>query len=98
MVYFKRHLKQVPLLLGPVIQISTGAILLAPFAYFVDSSSFIEWEATALFSILALALLSTICAFVLYYRIVAQSGAMALSMVTYILPIFSSILGVLFLD
>jgi drug/metabolite transporter (DMT)-like permease len=46
---------------------------------------------------LALSLLGTALAFVLYYRIIEQTSATYLSMVTYLVPVFGVIAGVVVL-
>lgn len=48
-------------------------------------------------SVLALALLSTAFAYVLYFRIIAAAGATNASLVTLIVPVFAMLLGVAFL-
>lgn len=48
-------------------------------------------------AVLALALLSTAFAYVLYFRIIAAAGATNASLVTLIVPVFAMLLGVAFL-
>jgi len=98
MVYARKNLQKLPPLLGPATQVITGTLLVAPLAFIVDNPSTLSIDTTAWLAIATLGTLSTVCAFILYFRIVEHSGATALSMVTYILPIFCSILGVAFLD
>ncbi|MBI1882150.1 MAG: DMT family transporter, partial [Chloroflexi bacterium] len=52
----------------------------------------------ALGSLLALSIFGTGLAFVVYYRIIEQSSATYVSMVTYLVPVFGVILGVLILN
>ncbi len=55
-------------------------------------------SATAILSVLALALLSTAVAYMLYYRLIRNVGPTSTSTVTLLVPIFGLIFGVLLLD
>jgi drug/metabolite transporter (DMT)-like permease len=48
-------------------------------------------------SVLALALLSTAFAYILYFRLIASAGAINASLVTLIVPVSAILLGALFL-
>ncbi|MBP6103904.1 MAG: DMT family transporter [Gammaproteobacteria bacterium] len=82
-----------------VYQLLTSLLYLVPLALVFESplkdipaASLATWSA-----ILAVAILGTALAFLLYYRILAKQGVAAVAMVTYLLPIVGTILGVLFL-
>jgi drug/metabolite transporter (DMT)-like permease len=100
MVYARKNIKPLskPLIL-PTLQLLTSTIFLIPFALWVDpplnltNLSLKVWG-----SIIGLSVLGTVLAFITYYKIVIHHGATALSSVTYILPIFSTFFGVLFLN
>jgi drug/metabolite transporter (DMT)-like permease len=49
-------------------------------------------------SLLALAVLGTALAFIVYYRLVERADASYVSMVTYVIPVFGVILGVVVLN
>ena len=79
---------------------STG--LLAPVAFYVDgplallgpgSPSIIVWA-----SILTLAVFSTALAYILYFKILASSGATNILLVTLLVPVSAIFLGLLFLN
>ncbi len=53
--------------------------------------------ANALLSLLALALLSTTFAYLIYYRLIARAGPTRAIAVTFLIPIFGTILGAAFL-
>lgn len=53
---------------------------------------------TALGSLLALAVVGTALAFVLYYRLLEQLTATSVSMVTYLVPVIGVLLGVVVLN
>jgi drug/metabolite transporter (DMT)-like permease len=79
-------------------QVTASTIILAPLAALVDrpwtlpDPSYQTWAA-----LLALALLSTSLAYLLYFRILAVAGATNLVLVTFLLPISALALGALFL-
>ena len=80
-------------------QVSASTVLLLPLALWVDrpwllSASGIEvWGA-----IVGLALLSTALAYILYFRILATSGATNILLVTFLIPVSAILLGALILD
>lgn len=83
----------------PMLQLLTSLSYLIPLAFIFESplvhiqaASLVAWS-----GVLGLAVLGTLFAFMMYYRIIARQGATALSMVTYLLPIIGTILGVVFL-
>lgn len=99
MVYAKRYLNNVPPLIVPLMQLSSSICYLLPLAFLLESplESLQNASLPALASLLGLAVLGTTLAFSLYYRILVRQGPTALSMVTYLLPIVSTILGMVFL-
>lgn len=97
-VYAKKYVKKEEPLGVSVLQLATTLSYLIPLACFVEAP--LEWAEIALSSwaaVLGLAVLGTMLACILYYRIIARYGATALSMVTYLLPLFGTVLGVVFL-
>jgi drug/metabolite transporter (DMT)-like permease len=52
----------------------------------------------SLFSVLALAVISTALAYVLYFKILGSAGAINLSLVSFLVPISAILLGVLVLN
>lgn len=73
-----------------VIMLPIIGVLYGPAAVFAGSSH--VWAA-----VLALALLSTAFAYILYFRILASAGATNASLVTLIVPVSAILLGVIFL-
>jgi len=99
MVYARKNIVKAPPLVAPILQLSSSLTYLIPLAFIFESpipmlqaASTSSWLAVG-----GLAVLGTMLAFVVYYRIVAMQGATALSTVTYLLPVFSTILGMVFL-
>lgn len=100
MVYARKNIRPPaePLVL-PTLQLVTASIYLIPLALWIDPPFHplsISWNVWG--SVIGLAFLGTVLAFITYYKIVINHGATALSTVTYILPIFSTFFGVLFLN
>lgn len=98
-LYSRKHLRGLPPLVGPTTQLLLAALCLVPLSLLIDhpfSLPVPSWP--ALGSLLALAVFGTALAFVVYYRLVERASATYISMVTYLVPIFGIILGVLILD
>jgi drug/metabolite transporter (DMT)-like permease len=73
-----------------------SAAMLLPWALFTFPESFPDLEATA--SILALGVLGTGVAFVIFYTLIATEGPAKASVVAYIAPIFAVFYGATLLD
>ncbi|VAW46709.1 Permease of the drug/metabolite transporter (DMT) superfamily, partial [hydrothermal vent metagenome] len=56
------------------------------------------WSMQTMASVLALALVSTALAYVIFFRILARGGATNISLVTLLIPVSAIVLGVTFLD
>ena len=98
-IYARKHAVSVPTLAAPLLQLTAGALIVLPFTLWFDHPfSLAIPSAQALAATFALILFGTVLAFILYFRILAYYGAVALSMVIYLFPIFAVILGHFFLD
>jgi drug/metabolite transporter (DMT)-like permease len=98
-IYSRRHLRGLPPLVAPTTQLLLAALFLLPLSLVVEQPFFLSvpsWPAFG--SLLALSILGTALAFVVYYRLLERVSATYLSMVTYLVPIFGVILGVLVLN
>ncbi len=79
-------------------QLLAASLLLMPFMLAIDR----PWSgpvpsATAIGAVVAGATFSTALGYVLYYRILASAGATNLQLVTFLIPVFACLLGILFL-
>ena len=98
MVYGRRFVHGLPTIAAPAIQFILATFIILPIALIWETPwrlpmpSLTTWLAVG-----ALSIFGTALAFVLYFRILANEGAVALSMVTYSLPLIGIILGVVFL-
>lgn len=79
-------------------QVTAAAILLAPAALLIDRPwTLASPTATAWASIGGLAVLSTACAYILYFQILQRAGATNLLLVTFLIPVSAIVLGSLVL-
>lgn len=79
-------------------QVTAAAVILAPLTILIDRPwSLAAPGAGTWAAVLALALVSTAFAYVLYFRILAQAGATNLLLVTFLVPVSAILLGAMFL-
>jgi drug/metabolite transporter (DMT)-like permease len=98
-VYGRRFGRQglAPILLATC-QVTASTLMLLPVALAVDRPWRLPFPGTGvLAAVIALALLSTACAYILYFRILASSGATNILLVTFLIPVSAILLGVTFL-
>ncbi len=98
-VYSRRYLRGLPALVAPTAQLGYAALFLTPLSLLFErplSLPMPSWA--ALGSLLALTVLGTSIAFVVYFRLLESIPASQLSMVTYLVPVFGILLGVTVLD
>ena len=95
LVYSRQKLRGLPPLVAPTSQMLLATLFLLPFSLLFDRPfSLPAPSLPAAGSVLALALLGTTVAFIVYYRLVQTADASYASMVTYLAPIFGVLLGV----
>ena len=97
-VYARKHLRGLPPLMAPTAQLLIATLYMLPLSLLIEQPFRLpapSWPVIG--SWLALSLLGTALAFVLYYRIIEQTSATYLSMVTYLVPVFGVIAGVVVL-
>jgi drug/metabolite transporter (DMT)-like permease len=96
-VYSRRKLRGLPPLVGPAAQLICSAGMVLPLATIVDQPWSLRPSAPAALSAIALGLFGTAFAYLVYYKLIDSAGATFISMVTYLLPPFGVILGMVFL-
>lgn len=80
-------------------QVSASTVLLLPLALWVDRPWLLAAPGIEIWgAIVGLALLSTALAYILYFRILATSGATNILLVTFLIPVSAILLGALILD
>jgi drug/metabolite transporter (DMT)-like permease len=79
-------------------QVTASSLLMLPLALAVDQPWTLPWPSHDVLAALAgIGLLSTALAYVLYFRILAASGATNLLLVTFLIPLSAILLGTLIL-
>lgn len=93
-----RRLRQVPPPVVAAAQLTASTIVMIPVVLIVNGpAGLFEASATVWAAVVALALVSTAFAYILYFRIVATAGATNASLVTLIVPVSAILLGTLIL-
>jgi drug/metabolite transporter (DMT)-like permease len=97
-IYGRRAFRGIPALVPATGQMLMGALLIGPYALLARGVPSPLPSATALWAVLALAVLGTAMAYILLYWLMERIGATRTSMVTYLLPPFALVYGALFLQ
>lgn len=80
-------------------QVGASTLILLPIVAFVEQPWNLPMPSMATWwAVVALAILATAFAYVLYFRILSSSGSTNLSLVTFLVPVSAIILGALFLN
>lgn len=97
-VYVRRNLRDVEPLLLAVFPISTAFIVVSISALIIEAPLSLQMSTLSLVSLLALGLLGTCAAHILFFFIMREWGATRATLVTYLLPVVGVSLGALILD
>lgn len=99
MIFLRRFKKKdMPLLVAATGNLTASTVLLFPLALLIDQPWQIPMpEISAVVAVFGLAFFSTTLAFMLYFRILFSAGATNFSLVTFLIPISSIMLGYFFL-
>lgn len=95
-VYARRHLTNQSPLVSSLGQVSAGWALLMPFSLLERPWTFAP-STKALLALLALGIVGTGIAYIIYYRLIAGLGATGASLVTFVVPVFGVFWGWLLL-
>lgn len=80
-------------------QLTASTFLILPIMLAIENpNTILDASASAIFSILMLAIFCTAIAYILFFKILASAGAVKVSLVTFLVPVSAIILGILFLD
>jgi len=79
-------------------QLVCGAAIMVPLSLLVDGPPRTVPSAAAVWSWLALTLLGTVVAYIIYYGLIKRTSATFTSLVTYLIPVAGLVLGWLVLD
>ncbi len=97
-VWAKRFLSEYPPIMNAFGMLVGGTILLIPLAFYVDGVPSFALSLDVWASLLALALLSTAVAYLLYFEILVRAGSANLMLVTLLIPPIAVGLGYAFLN
>jgi drug/metabolite transporter (DMT)-like permease len=97
-VFARNRLRGQPPLTSTMGQLTTGALFTLPLSLIIDRPFALSPSLPAIASWLALTVLGTVVAYVIYYALIERNSATFVSTVTYIIPIVGLILGALVLD
>lgn len=96
--YIRKYFTNTPSFKAPAAQLLSVTIYLVPLAFIMNPDfSLVEVSTPALSSLLILAFFGTAIAFIIYFKLIERSSAGYASLVTYLMPIYGVILGVVFL-
>ncbi|MBL7989536.1 MAG: DMT family transporter [Chlorobi bacterium] len=96
-VYGRKTLRGYPQFVSPTAQLIAATVLLLPFVLVFEWSQLRVPAAPAFGAALWLGVVATGFAYVVYYRLLEISSATFLSLVTFLLPPFGALIGVIFL-
>jgi drug/metabolite transporter (DMT)-like permease len=95
---FSRRFRGVPPPVTSAGQLTASSLIMMPLALLHDQPWTLPWPSQGVvLSVLALALVSTAFAYILYFRLIAMAGATNASLVTLLVPPSAVLLGMLFL-
>ncbi len=96
---FGRRLAGIPPLVSSASQTAASSLMLLPLMFFIDQPQYLNMPSTnVLVSLLALALLCTATAYVIFFNIVKRAGMTNVTLVTFLVPVSAMMLGALFLN
>lgn len=94
-----KRLRAVPPALIATGQLTASTLIMVPIVLMVNGPAALMAGTPGIWAaVLALALVSTAFAYILYFRILASAGAMNASLVTLLVPASAILLGMIFLD
>lgn len=97
MVYSRMKLRGLPPLVGPAAQLICSAAMVVPVALIVDRPFSLTPGLPAVLSAGILGIFGTAAAYLVFYRMLDTAGPTFISLVTYLLPPFGLVLGIIFL-
>ena len=95
---FGRRLRSLPTTVAAAGMVTASAVTMIPLALWLEQPWSLRPGPGAIAAVLGIAVLSTACAYLIYFRILAVAGATNLLLVTFLIPVSALLLGTAFLD
>jgi len=96
---YSRRARALPPIMVATGQLSMSTVLLLPVVFLFDKpSSVLTASNAAIWAMVSIALLSSALAYLIYFRILARSGATNALLVTFLIPVSAILLGILLLS
>jgi drug/metabolite transporter (DMT)-like permease len=96
---FGRRLATTPPLVAAASQTAASSLMLLPLMFVIDKPFSLSMPSlNATLSLIALALLCTAIAYLIFFNIVKRAGMTNVTLVTFLVPVSAMILGAMFLD
>jgi drug/metabolite transporter (DMT)-like permease len=96
-IFARREFRGQSPLVSTMGQLATGALMMLPISLLVDRPFDLSPSWPAIGSLLALTVVGTVLAYVIYYALIERTSATFVSTVTYIIPVNGLLLGALVL-
>jgi drug/metabolite transporter (DMT)-like permease len=94
-----RRVRNMPSIMVATGQLTMSTVLLLPIVLLFDRpSAILTASHTAIWGMMALALLSSALAYLIYFRLIARAGATNALITTFLIPVSAILLGVVLLD
>lgn len=90
---YGRRFKDTPIAVSSAGMLAGATILVLPIALILEQPWTLQPSALSVMAVLALALLSTALAFVIWFKLIHSAGAANTSMVTFLIPVVGLLLG-----
>ncbi|MCK4986573.1 MAG: DMT family transporter [Desulfobacterales bacterium] len=91
---FGKRFKDIPAVINSAGMLICSGIMMLPLAIIIDAPWSVRPSLEALSAVLAIAVISTAIAYLLYFQILATAGATNVLLVTFLIPISALLLGV----
>jgi len=98
MLLHKKHFVDRPIFVATMVQMTIGGIPLLITAFIFEDISTLTFSPSMVGSILYLALLGTVVAFILYFWLLRKISAVKAALMAFITPLVAIFIGVLFFD
>ena len=96
---FGKRFKQVDPMLIAACQLTAATLYMTPIAFAIDAPLSLAMPSQiAILSIIALGILCTAIAYVMFFKILREAGAVNVSLVTFLVPVSAIILGMIVLN